>query len=685
MKRIFAAGKRACEFLDTHNDDVQQLKDAQCDPEEHVTFLSPLVRSMITIIDNDMVHGTDKTEEYVTEDGLLNWTEFSVAKMTDDCVERDEVSLFISASNYLRRVLHQHLHPFALSTFKNNSVENIVKKYGALMTILPEVVISSNSQKQFEHFICPQNALFLEVLHLYRSSKYQLCFSTCITFLERTISDLMHKSQQQNTRPMKINNLLQLEELVSLLGPDVIFMLRLVCGPLQGMNFRNLLWHGFFSDDEFEPVYASLLLLLVVSIADIPGILQSLITRPPLQDISRFDKPIDTPDFGNYIEDIVDNCYIIPSCQRALWKESLRHHVDHEYYYCAVTLFPLIEHALRRMFVHVNDRENHVLSAETQAVYITFDHIFSNQIGPQLMYNYLFDEIDVPTMLCLHDVIVWGPKLRDRLSHGLVDPTTIPRSLVDRLVVSALMLLCGKYRFKSTNDFRISYDYTPVYHPQTFFFEEMKCTASFIKNFFIDCVFDLLKYDDTSDMSPRTVLLNPDLRGQVLLIIDQMDEHILIKTKSRGSAYNFHVVPFVEVGVLDYTFLPYQVPKMYGLGIRGGNIPAIDVCRRVTIDVRESIVAVDEMMNKMRVFKDKKRGQAHIEKFQRNMYSLYLLLVLMMRGVEVAMIRVCLPGNMELCEILLDASISLKTCIIKNDWIKPKIINKLIVALRAVL
>ena len=43
-------------------------------------------------------------------------------------------------------------------------------------------------------------------------------------------------------------------------------MLTTLIGPIEGINLRNLLWHGFLKPKEFEKHYTSFLLLVILSL-----------------------------------------------------------------------------------------------------------------------------------------------------------------------------------------------------------------------------------------------------------------------------------------------------------------------------------------------------------------------------------------------------------------------------------
>jgi hypothetical protein len=49
--------------------------------------------------------------------------------------------------------------------------------------------------------------------------------------------------------------------------PEKIFLLQVIIGPPIGLNLRNIYWHGFVSEEEFDEAYLSLLVVVMASIA----------------------------------------------------------------------------------------------------------------------------------------------------------------------------------------------------------------------------------------------------------------------------------------------------------------------------------------------------------------------------------------------------------------------------------
>lgn len=60
--------------------------------------------------------------------------------------------------------------------------------------------------------------------------------------------------------------MLALKEMEEVLGKDLLFLIKTSIGPLNGLNLRNIVFHGFISQKEFNPVYTSFLIILMLSL-----------------------------------------------------------------------------------------------------------------------------------------------------------------------------------------------------------------------------------------------------------------------------------------------------------------------------------------------------------------------------------------------------------------------------------
>lgn len=87
-------------------------------------------------------------------------------------------------------------------------------------------------------------------------SKSSNTTATVTTTLEFHASAFVDEEQVMavSYRVLKMNEMLQTPILQGMLDENVLFVLKLLCGPLQGINMRNLIWHGFL-DGMFKPIF----------------------------------------------------------------------------------------------------------------------------------------------------------------------------------------------------------------------------------------------------------------------------------------------------------------------------------------------------------------------------------------------------------------------------------------------
>jgi hypothetical protein len=676
MQRVLILGKSIqSNDYDSTEQDIEELLHAMRE-EHNSSYTSSIVRNMISITDEQthtIPHG-----EYLTEEGTLNWTMFTKTVMTGAERPNDmeaDLLLFKCASKHLKSVIMQHIHPVTKKFFCTSTLDEIIAKFGSKMSFLPKLVIEVPEYSR-------DNALFMDLVQLYRQGHYQLCFQMGITFLERSLGDLLVSGMDSfTTRQLKINDMLVHDRLQDILGFDIIFLLRLISGPLQGMNLRNITWHGFLKDDEFPECYASFLLILILSLSDLEQVKLAYKegNRRPLKTLLDYDTPIEFSFDLEQACSLIDNNFFVPPNQREQWKLSMSMYAQGNVYYTAATMYPLLEHALRRLFAFINSCEDRVLSAETNKLYTTFDDILCPIVEPSMERNKLYVELGVPILLSLFDLLVWkdGPRLRDKLSHGVVDPRGIPKSIVDRTVMISLALF-QKYSFRENMVVIIDKRYSPAFHPQMGLYKEIQETSVHVQQFWEKYARNYVEHAELNgDEETKGILMNNPLRAQVHKLLDLLNVKMELLPSRRTSLFDFHEIQKEErFPHIDHVIVPCVIPLQY-TGKIGNNIAQellkAGVLRRVAANVRVVIKVVSEVFDEfeelVRTRKAFKKHRMAFEKYKRNMYALYLMLVMTMRHVELLTLQMdpCEPG-IELRDLLLKLVHSLPVCNRNNAW-----------------
>lgn len=376
--------------------------------------------------------------------------------------------------------------------------------------------------------------------------------SMLVTYLEKALGDLLcWKTEGRQRVPCRINDLLGEPALQDLLGPDAVFVVRCLVGPPNGLNIRNLLWHGFLDPEQLHPALLDFLMVLVASLGSLLGQAQLMAfsawgealdgrqeqpfeaaapadtlaapsssestrrarksrggkggTGSHLRRLEAMDRrfasdfsgwapaEIFLPDSGGSSRSAFEETrrlfgrshFVLPQ-RVAPWVEALQIWMgieppppppppaatreepvglirvgEREEYRCLLVMLPQLEHSLRRVFVAVNEfAEERLLTAEAAVYYTTLDIMTAQRHDPEAYaegenyvtgdahgpLNRLPLELGQPMMHLLRDLNDWfaGPRLRIKVSHGLVARSSIPRATTDLVMVAAIAL-CARY------------------------------------------------------------------------------------------------------------------------------------------------------------------------------------------------------------------------------------------------
>ncbi|CAC5394380.1 unnamed protein product [Mytilus coruscus] len=254
--------------------------------------------------------------------------------------------------------------------------------------------------------------------------------------LERALGDVY--LLENTICPSMLKDILSSSTLTKIFGTTVVQVLRAVIGPPISLNIRNVIWHGFPTEQEISKRYICFLLLVLPSLdqylqGDIPH-------RSPV--IFRKDRLYTDilPDINDMTSEdmkiLLQTSSFIPKYHLTLWNYCIDLYNTDKPGLTMVLLLPLLEHALRCQFSIVNNCPGRTITAEATTLFTTFDEIL-DQYVTENVENKLPSEIGEPVMEILMDLLTYpsGPRVRDKLSHGEADVFTFPKSLCTAVVI----------------------------------------------------------------------------------------------------------------------------------------------------------------------------------------------------------------------------------------------------------
>ncbi|XP_054451231.1 endoplasmic reticulum membrane-associated RNA degradation protein [Pteronotus mesoamericanus] len=317
--------------------------------------------------------------------------------------------------------------------------------------------LSSLTEAQFAARFAPwlqwtrSPELFPELLGALRrleAAAASLSLMKLTSCLERALGDVFLLVGKEC--PFLLRDLLASEELAEVFGTPVMNVLRVFVGSPSGLNLRNALWHGFASPPEVPPKYCSMMVLLTAGLGQLlkTYLQQSgrtvaprpLLTLAETEDLLVF--PDVTDEVLSILEDLMKKSTFILRILLPYWEVALSKFKAHRFADCAMLVLTQLEASLRNVFVTVNKCPERLLTAESTALYTTFDDMLAKHLSDGTV-NRLPLLLGEPAMEFLWDFLNHqeGPRLRDRLSHGEVSLAGFPRAVAGQLLAFALVLL----------------------------------------------------------------------------------------------------------------------------------------------------------------------------------------------------------------------------------------------------
>ncbi|NXO31191.1 EMARD protein, partial [Cisticola juncidis] len=314
--------------------------------------------------------------------------------------------------------------------------------------------------------------VFLEVfdvLQYAQATEVALGLMKLTSCLEQALGDVY--LLKGNDCPFLLRDLLASEQLADVFGQAVMNVLRVFIGSPHGLNLRNVLWHGFASPQEIPAKYCAMLLFLTAGLGQLlqTYLLQTesvLVHRPyvifiSLEELDAFPgKYLTSSKYLNneilsIAEELVELSNFVLKMMLPFWIAALTAFKQSRYADSVILLLPQLEAGLRLLFTTSNKCPNRLLTAESSALYITFDEMLAKHLDNEEV-NQLPLVLEEPAMASdfLWDFLSHqeGPRIRDRLSHGQINLETFPREVANQIVGFAITVLC---RFSDEHTFSL--------------------------------------------------------------------------------------------------------------------------------------------------------------------------------------------------------------------------------------
>ncbi|NWI35797.1 EMARD protein, partial [Picathartes gymnocephalus] len=308
--------------------------------------------------------------------------------------------------------------------------------------------------------------VFLEVfdvLQYTQATEVALGLMKLTSCLERALGDVY--LLKGNDCPFLLRDLLASKQLADIFGQAVMNVLRVFIGSPHGLNLRNVLWHGFASPQEIPAKYCAMLLFLTAGLGQLlqTYLLETkcvLVHRPyvifiSLEELDAFPGKYLTisKSLLSYLnnetlsiaEELVKLSGFVLKTMLPFWIAALTAFKQSRYADSMILLLPQLEVGLRLLFTTANKCPHRLLTAESSALYTTFDEMLAKHLDNEEV-NQLPVVLEEPAMASdfLWDFLNHqeGPRIRDHLSHGEINLETFPREIANQIIGFAITILC---------------------------------------------------------------------------------------------------------------------------------------------------------------------------------------------------------------------------------------------------
>ncbi|XP_065066526.1 endoplasmic reticulum membrane-associated RNA degradation protein-like isoform X1 [Rhopilema esculentum] len=268
---------------------------------------------------------------------------------------------------------------------------------------------------------------------------------------ERALGDVFSSITKKKC-PSLLRDLLNTDCLLEVFGEAPIAVLQTLMGPPASLNLRNVLWHGFPMLGEIQDKFCVILVELIAALGEVLKMNSLLSIRHrqklklPSTNLIQEIFPLITTEKDLLLKVFKSTSFIPPGMLPA-WKMTIELFLSKRFSDAVILFLPQLEHALRCLFVVVNQCPGRLLTAESDVLYTTFDEMLAKDIDEDKP-NKLLTEIGRNLTEMLFDLLFFpeGPRLRDRVSHGEYDFNDVDSTIANYLICIGICF-CLKYLF----------------------------------------------------------------------------------------------------------------------------------------------------------------------------------------------------------------------------------------------
>uniref|UniRef100_A0A8C4QVW4 DUF4209 domain-containing protein n=1 Tax=Eptatretus burgeri TaxID=7764 RepID=A0A8C4QVW4_EPTBU len=420
-----------------------------------LSCLSPKVQHLLSL--GQCAVGKDR----IGPNGLLDWD-----RVQSLCYDHNQPGPQLDHCSTISSLgsIACHVHGFLMSQSVQTFEENYYR--WLVWTNAPQVFIDS-----FEHLLNADDPVGTSI-----------CVLKNTAVLERALGDVYLLLGTEC--PFLLRDLLASTHLSTIFGSATMDLFRVLLGTPQGLNLRNILWHGFAAPQEIPRMYASLLLLMVASLG--PSLhefmqkmsLNSLAHRPSfvfscLDEMHSFPSLRDDACILEHFVELSETSDFVLDSMRPYWRAALLAYEKKRFGDCVILCLPQLETGLRKVYTRVNECPERLLTAESDVLYTTFDEILAEKVNNST--NLLAEELGESMMDILLDLLTYqeGPRLRDHVSHGEVDLQKIPVEIAQHVLAVVVVLMhrfavktpCEKIHESLCDTITQANRYQSLFHP----------------------------------------------------------------------------------------------------------------------------------------------------------------------------------------------------------------------------